>query len=92
MNLMPFGKRLIIEKQMERKGETFIPGGKIVMPSQVKNDPPAIGVIVAIGSKVEEQVDKGDQVLYSRYAGQPVGDTECLILYEEDILGKILED
>ena len=89
MNITPFGKRLIIEKQTKREGETFVPGGKIVMPSQVKNDPPAIGIVIACGSGVTEEMEAGDKVLYSRYAGQPMGDTERLILYEEDILGKI---
>jgi len=89
IQLIPFGKRLVIEKQVEREGETFIPGGKIVMPSQVKNDPPAIGTVIAVGSKVEEEVEAGEKVMYSRYAGQPVGDTQRLVVYEEDILGKI---
>ena len=87
-DVIPVGKRVLLQKMQEREGETFLPGGKIVMPSQTKAQPPAIGTVLGVGATCEFDLQQGDKVMYARHSGQPVGDTDKLILYEADIIGK----
>ena len=87
-DIIPLGKRVLIKRQKEREGETFVPGGTIVMPAQVKKQPPAIGLVLAIGDGCEIDLKKEDKVIYARHSGQPVGDSDQLIMFEQDIIGK----
>ena len=87
-DVIPLGKRVLLQKMKEREGETFVPGGKIVMPAQTKAQPPAIGTVLGVGTTCEFDLQQGDKVMYARHSGQPVGDTDRLILYEADIIGK----
>jgi co-chaperonin GroES (HSP10) len=88
----PFGKRVVVKKMVRREGETFAPEGSILMPEQIKKKPPAIGWVIRRGDGCETAIAEGDKVMYARHAGQPVGDTEHLILFEEDILGRFNND
>jgi chaperonin GroES len=70
--------------------------GGIVLPDTVKEKPQK-GEIVAVGSgrlldsgqRVAIDLKPGDQVLYSKYAGNEVkiDDVDYLILRETDVLG-----
>ena len=72
--------------------------GGIYIPDTAKEKPQE-GVVVAVGpgrlsddgARVPMEVAVGDKVVYSKYAGTEYrdGDTEYLVLREDDILFKI---
>lgn len=80
----PLGDRVFITytEELERTA------GGIYVPETAKEKPQR-GTIQAIGDQVEK-VKVGDQVLFDKYSGTKlrIEDEECLILKEEDILGK----
>ncbi len=80
----PLGDRVFITytEELERTA------GGIYVPETAKEKPQR-GTIQAIGDQVEK-VKVGDQVLFDKYSGTKLKleDEECLILKEEDILGK----
>lgn len=91
MKIIPLGDKVVV-KHLEAEETT--PGG-IVLPDTAR-ERPSEGRIVSVGSgrvladgrRVDLQVNEGDRVLFSRYAGTDVdvnGD-ELLILNEADIL------
>ena len=90
----PLGNRVVVEPQ---EGEEQMSAGGIYIPDTAKEKPQE-GVIVAVGpgrlsddgSRVPMEVEVGDTVVYSKYAGTEYreGDTEYLVLREDDILFK----
>ena len=62
--------------------------GGIYVPETAKEKPQR-GTVQAIGDKVEK-LKVGDQVLFDKYSGTKlkIDDADCLILKEEDVLGK----
>ena len=90
----PLGNRVVVEPQ---EGEEQMSAGGIYIPDTAKEKPQE-GVIVAVGpgrlsddgSRVPMEVAVGDTVVYSKYAGTEYreGDTEYLVLREDDILFK----
>lgn len=94
IKLQPLGDRLVVERA---ESESVTAGG-IVLPDSAK-DKPARGVVVSVGdgrllgdgTRAPFQVKKGDQVLFTSYAGEEfkVGDRELLLMREEDILAVI---
>ena len=96
IKLQPLGSRVVIER--EESEETT--AGGIVLPDTAKNKP-ARGTVVSVGdgkllddgSRSPMQVQKGDRVIFSSYAGETfqVGDQELLLMREDDILA-VLED
>ena len=86
MKLVPLGDRVVL-KQL--KAEETTKSG-IVLPGQAKEKPQQAEV-VAVGpgtEKVKMEVKVGDQVIYSKYAGNEVklGDEEYMIVKQNDIL------
>ncbi|CEO88229.1 MAG TPA: co-chaperone GroES [Syntrophaceticus sp.] len=91
MSLKPLGERVIL-KLVEAEEKTE---GGIVLPDTAKEKPQR-GEVVAVGSgkliengnKVPLEVNTGDKVFFSRYAGTEVKDGEetFLIVNERDIL------
>jgi chaperonin GroES len=83
-NFQPLGERVFITytEELERTA------GGIYVPDTAKEKPQR-GTVQAIGDKVEK-LKVGDQVLFDKYSGTKlrIDDQECLILKEEDILGK----
>ncbi|WP_047152426.1 co-chaperone GroES [Aneurinibacillus tyrosinisolvens] len=88
--LKPLGDRVIIEPIA--KEETTASG--IVLPETAKEKPQE-GKIVAVGSgriengeRIALEVQEGNKVIYSKYAGTEVkfGEKELLIMRESDIL------
>lgn len=63
----------------------------IIIPDTVKEKPQK-AEIIEVGNEVEN-IKKNDKVLFAKYSGTEVkiGDEDCIILKEEDILG-IFED
>ena len=96
VKLQPLGDRVVVRRE---EGESRTAGG-IVLPDAAK-EKPTRGVIEAVGngkllddgSRGKLQVQVGDRVLFTTWAGETfkVSDDELLLMREEDILA-ILED
>lgn len=94
MALKPLGERVVL-KVIE--AETKTEGG-IVLPDSAKEKPQK-GEVVAVGTgkvlvdgkKISLDVQTGDQVIFSRYAGTEVkdGEEKYLIVNERDILAVV---
>ena len=90
----PLGNRVVIEPS---EGEEQVSAGGIYIPDTPKEKPQE-GTIVAAGpgrltddgNRVPMELEVGDTVVYSKYAGTEYkeGDTEYLVLREDDILFK----
>ena len=96
MKIKPLGDRVVVKVvELEEKTESGI-----VLPDTVK-EKPQYGEVIAVGSgrvldngeKLPLEINTGDKVLYSKFAGTEFkkGNEELLILSEKDILG-IIED
>ncbi len=94
--LQPLGDRIVLRRE---DSEAATPGG-ILLPNSAQ-DKPARGQIVSVGtgrllddgSRGEFQVQVGDRVIFSSYAGETfkVGDEELLLMREDDVLA-VIED
>ena len=91
----PLGDRVVV-KATEQDGTT---ASGIILPDTAKEKPQK-GEVVEVGpgrstedgkGRIPMEIKKGDQVIYSKYAGTEYkeGDQEYLILRESDILAKI---
>ena len=90
----PLGNRVVIEPS---EGEEQVSAGGIYIPDTAKEKPQE-GTIVAAGpgrltddgNRVPMELEVGDTVVYSKYAGTEYkeGETEYLVLREDDILFK----
>lgn len=94
MNIKPLADRVVI-KMLEAE-ETTKSG--IILASAAK-EKPQVAEIVAVGpggivdgNKVEMEVEVGDKVLISKYAGTEVkvDGEEYMILRQSDILAKVI--
>ena len=93
--LKPLGEKIVVER-LEADSKT---AGGIVLPDSAKEKPQR-GVVKAVGPgklldngrRAEMQVTKGNQVIFTAYAGNEVkiNDDEYIIMNESDILA-ILE-
>ena len=94
LKLKPLGNRLVVEPL---EAEEVTAGG-IVLPETAKEKPQK-GTVLSIGpgerddkgKRIEMDVQKGDTVLYAKYAGTEikVDGKKILILKETDILAII---
>ena len=90
MKLVPLGDRVVL-KQLEAE-ETTKSG--IVLPGQAQEKPQQAEVIavgpggVVDGKEVKMEVEAGNKVIYSKYAGTEVklGGEEYIIVKQNDIL------
>ncbi len=90
----PLGNRVVVEPT---EGDEQVSSGGIYIPDTAKEKPQE-GTIVAVGpgrltddgNRVPMELEVGDTVVYSKYAGTEYkeGDTEYLVLREDDILFK----
>ena len=93
MKLVPLGDRVVL-KQVEAE-ETTASG--IVLPGQAQEKPQQAEVIavgpggVVNGKEVKMEVEVGNTVIYSKYAGTEVelDDEEYIIVKQNDILAVI---
>ena len=91
ITIQPLGDRVLVERD---ESEDVTAGG-IVLPDSAK-DKPARGKVVSIGdgkllndgTRSTFQIQPGDRVLFSSYAGETftIEDEELLLMREEDIL------
>jgi chaperonin GroES len=94
MKLKPLGDRVVV-RRLDAEQTT---AGGIVLPDSAKEKPQR-GKIVSVGDgrttdqgkTVKPGVKKGDEVIFSSYAGTEVkvGDDELLVMNESDILAII---
>ena len=95
MNLSPLGDRVVL-KQLEAE-ETTKSG--IVLPGNAQEKPQQAEVIavgpggVVDGKEVEMQLEVGDKVIYSKYAGTEVklDDEEFIVVRQNDIVAKVVD-
>jgi len=91
----PLGDRVVVKAT--EQDETTASG--LILPDTAREKPQK-GEVVEVGpgrstedgkSRIPMEIKKGDQVIYSKYAGTEYkeGDQEFLILRESDILAKI---
>ncbi len=90
----PLGERLIV-KPLEEEQTT---SSGIILPDTAKEKPQE-GEVVAVGpgrvtddgARVPMEVETGDRIIYSKYAGTEYKDEgqEYLILRESDVLAKV---
>ena len=93
MKLVPLGDRVVL-KQLEAEQTTK---SGIVLPGQEKEKPQQAEVIavgpggVVDGKEVKMEVNTGDKVIYSKYAGTEVKleDEKFIIVKQNDILAVI---
>ena len=93
MKLVPLGDRVVL-KQVEAE-ETTASG--IVLPGQAQEKPQQAEVIavgpggVVNGKEVKMEVEVGNTVIYSKYAGTEVEmeDTKYIIVKQSDILAVV---
>jgi chaperonin GroES len=94
IKLQPLGDRVVIERESSEEKTA----GGILLPDSAQ-DKPARGRIVSVGNgrllddgtRSELQVQVGDRVIFSSYAGETfkVDDDELLLMREEDVLAVI---
>ena len=94
ISLKPLGNRVVV-KPLE--DDEQMSSGGIYIPDTAK-EKPQDGEVVAVGpgrltdegQRIPIEVEVGDTVVYSKYAGTEykLGDTEYLVLREDDILLK----
>ncbi len=94
VTLQPLGDKVVVERD-ESLDTT---AGGIFLPDSAK-DKPSRGTIIAIGTgkllddgtRGELQVKKGDRILFTSYAPEPINidDEEYLLMSESDILAVI---
>ena len=92
--IRPLGDKVLVQ----RVEAADVSAGGIVLPDSAK-EKPAEGTVVALGegrllkdgSRSAFTVKKGDNVLFTSYAGTEIkiDDQEFLIMTEDDILGVI---
>ncbi len=92
--LQPLGDKIVVQ----RDESLDVTAGGIVLPDSAQ-DKPSRGTVIAIGTgqllddgtRGELQVKKGDRVLFTSYAPEPISvdDEEYLLMSESDILAVI---
>jgi len=95
MKIQPLGDRVVVRVVEEEEDVT---SSGIVLPESAKEKPQQ-GEVVAVGTgktldsgeKVPLEVDQGDTIIFSKYAGTDVKlqGEEMLIVNERDILAKV---
>ncbi|HYL80558.1 MAG TPA: co-chaperone GroES [Candidatus Acidoferrum sp.] len=90
--LRPLQDRILVKRLEEKESKK----GGIIIPDTAKEKPQEAEVIAVGPGKVTKDgklqpvsVKVGDKILFGKYSGSEVklGDEECLIMREEDVLG-----
>ena len=92
MNIRPLYDRIVvkrIEQQESTRNGIFIPDSAKEKPQEGEVIAVGHGKRLEDGTLVALDVKVGDRVLFAKYSGSDtkVGDTEYLIMREDDILG-----
>ena len=94
MKIRPLHDRVIIERQEEEltsPGGIAIPAGAAEKPIRGKVIAVGNGKVLDDGSVRKGDLEKGDTVLFGKYAGTEVkvDGKELLVMREEDIMGVV---
>jgi len=91
MQVIPLGDKVVV-KRIDAEEST---AGGIILPDSAQ-EKPAEGRVLSVGDgttlpcgkRVELQVNEGDRILFSSYAGSEISidDEELLIMSESDVL------
>ena len=94
VSFKPLGNRVVVEPSED---DEQVSSGGIYIPDTAKEKPQE-GSVVAVGpgrmsddgKRIPMEIGVGDTVVYSKYAGTEYkeGDTDYLVLREDDILFK----
>lgn len=97
MNITPLHDRLIVEAAAKESKSA----GGIILPDSAQ-EKPLMGKVLAVGpgktldsgTTVKVEVNKGDTVLYGKYAGTEVtvSGKDYVILRADDVLGIVVSD
>ena len=94
MKIIPLHDRVLLnrlEEQEKRKGGIIIPDTAKEKPQEAEVIEVGKGRVTEDGKVIPLDVKKGDKVLIGKFSGTEVtiGDTEHIIVREEEILAKI---
>ncbi len=94
MKVIPLHDRVLLkrlEEQEKRKGGIIIPDTAKEKPQEAEVIEVGKGRVTEDGKVIPLDVKKGDKVFIGKFSGTEVtiGDTEHIIVREEEILGKI---
>jgi len=94
MKVMPLHDRVLLkrlEEQEKRKGGIIIPDTAKEKPQEAEVIEVGKGRVTEDGKVIPLDVKKGDKVLIGKFSGTEVtiGDTEHIIVREEEILAKV---
>ena len=94
MKIKPLGDRVVL-KAAEAEEKT---ASGIILTGTAKEKPQfaevvAVGSGVVDGKEVKMEVEVGDKVTYSKYAGTEVklGDEEYIVIKQEDVVGVLVD-
>jgi chaperonin GroES len=97
MAIKPLYDRILV-KRIEEEEQKI---GGIIIPDTAKEKPQE-GEVIAVGAgrvldngeRQVPDVEVGDKILFGKYSGTEVkyGDEEYLIMREDDILAKVVQD
>jgi chaperonin GroES len=97
MAIKPLYDRILV-KRVEEEDQKI---GGIIIPDTAKEKPQE-GEVIAVGAgrvlengeRQTPDVNVGDKILFGKYSGTEVkhGDEEYLIMREDDILAKVVQD
>ena len=80
IKIRPLFDNVIVKKdEMEEKTKT----GIIIQNSD--ENPALVGTVISVGKDVEEEIKKGDRIMYAPFSGRELGG--FLILAQHDIMG-----
>lgn len=83
MNFRPLGNRVLvkIENVTTTKTGIILPGNS--------QDKPLEGEVIAIGTKLKEEISVGDVIAYGKYSGTEIEieDEQFLIMSVDDVFG-----
>ncbi len=91
-NIIPLDKQVLLKKFEDDKEEVTKAG--IIIPATAKEDAPAMGEVIAVGSSElikKRQIKVGDVVIYAKYSGTDikVDGVEYILVNVKDILAKV---
>ncbi|MCK4364096.1 MAG: co-chaperone GroES [Candidatus Aminicenantes bacterium] len=94
MKVIPLQDRVLLkrlEEQEKRKGGIIIPDTAKEKPQEAEVIEVGKGRVAEDGKVIPLDVKKGDKVLIGKFSGTEVtiGDTEHIIVREEEILAKV---
>ena len=94
VSFKPLGNRLVVEPiendEQKSSGGIFIPDTAKEKPQEGRVVAVGLGKMTDEGKRVPMEIEVGDTVIYSKYGGTEYkeGDTEYLVLREDDVLFK----